>query len=114
MIRKLVIFIVVTVILVIVYNLINQIITISKAGDRLTEALADLHQLEVKNKQLKEELKLVKTPEFIEKEARNKLGLTKEGETLVIIPEETFKKIIGSDKVEIKLPNPLGWWKLFF
>lgn len=94
----------------------GQIFSTLKAGDRLKEVTDNLQSLEVKNKELREKLEEVKKPEFIETQARDKLGLVKEGETLVIIPQEKIDEVLGMTKKieEIKLPNWQGWLKLFF
>lgn len=101
--------------LVIAWGLISQILTTLKSGDKLTVALDKLHQLEVQNTELKRRLEEVKSPEFAEKEARDKLGLIKEGETLVIIPKDKIDQVLGIAKKveEVKLPNWQGWLKLF-
>lgn len=88
-----------------------------KSADRLTSSVNRLHDLEIKNTELKNQLKIVSSPEFIEKIARDELGLGKEGETTVVIAQEKLKQIIRSQKeaiVEQRLPNYLGWWRLFF
>lgn len=104
------------VILIIAYNLVVQIFSTLKSGDRLTEASDKLHQLEVKNQELRKKLEEVNSSDFIEQEARNKLGLGKDGETLIIIPDEKIDLILEASKEAkiIKLPNYLGWWKVFF
>lgn len=98
------------------YNLIGQIFNTLKSGERLDQVVQKLHQLEVKNRELKKRLEEVKSPEFLEQQARDKLGLAKEGETVVIIPQEKIDQILGAsrDKEEGKLPNWLGWLRLFF
>lgn len=102
--------------LIITWNIINQIISTLKSGDRFKEATDKFHSLEVKNKELKENLERVKNPRFIEEQARDKLGLVKEGETLVIIPQEKIDSILGLTKKveEIRLPNWQGWLRLFW
>lgn len=97
-------------------NIIGQIVTTLKSGERVEKATEALHQLEQENKQFKKRLEEVKSADFIEKEARNKLGLAKEGEVVVIIPDEKIDLILGNNKKEEKprLPNYLGWWKVFF
>lgn len=115
--RKKLIFIFLTaLILFFAYNIIGQIANALKAEERFQDIVETLHKLEIKNKELKAKLEYVKSPEFIETQARDKLGLVKEGETLVIIPDEKIKQILNQDhkSPEVKLPNPLGWWKLFF
>ena len=115
MIRKITLGLIILVILFIVYNLINQIIEATRSGERLSEAVDAVYKLEIKNKQLKNKLAQIQSQEFIEEEIRDKLGLSKKGETVVIIPEEKLKLVLGaSQAVEIRLPNWLGWLKVFF
>ena len=103
------------IILILCLNIIGQILSTLKSGERIDLATEKLHQLEVENKDLKNKLEEVKSSDFIEAEARNKLGLAKEGEIIVIIPDETIDLILGKKRAEKpRLPNYLGWWKLFF
>lgn len=114
--KKIGIVAIIIVILFITYNLIGQIIAAVSSSERLSQAAEELYQLEAKNKELKKTLSEVKSTDFIEKQARDKLGLIKEGETIVIIPNEALERVLGESKKleEIKLPNWLGWWKVFF
>src|SRR3989338_4380478 len=115
MIKKIVLGLVILVILVIAYNLAIQILKATKSGERLSQAAESGYQLEIKNKTLKQKLKQIQSPQFIEAEIRNRLGLAKAGETVVVIPEERLKSVLGtSSPVQIRLPNWLGWWKVFF
>lgn len=116
MIKKIVIIAIILAGLIAGYNLISQILEATKSGERLSQAADLVHQLEIKNKDLKKRLAAIQTPEFIEKEARNKLGFAKTGETIVIIPDEKIKQVLGTSNSAspIRLPNPLGWWRLFF
>lgn len=101
--------------LIIAYNLINQIREAVKAGDRLSAAADIVHKLEAKNRALKEQLLKIRSVEFIEGEARNKLGMSKKRETVVVISEEKLKFVLGvSQSAQIRLPNWLGWWRVFF
>lgn len=103
------------IVLLITYNLVSQILEAVKSGERLGSEAESLYKLEAKNKELKKRLSEIKSPQFIEEQARNKLGLGKKGETAVIIPEEKIKEILGaSQSQEVRLPNPLGWWRVFF
>lgn len=104
------------IVLVVIYNLVSQISDALKSGERLSRQAEEVYKLEAKNKELKKKLSEIKSPQFIEEEARNKLGLAKEGETLVIIPDEKIKEILGAtdSAQEQRLPNWLGWLKVFF
>ena len=101
---------------VIAYNLIKQISEALKSSERLTGMVEDIRKLEIKNKQLKQRIEAIKSPEFVEEQARNKLGLVKGGETIVIVSEEKIKQIMGASASAqaARLPNWLGWLKLFF
>lgn len=115
MIKRITFGLIILVILLIAYNLITQIIAAVKSGERLSQAAEVVYKLEIKNKQLKKKLSQVQSAEFIEQQARDKLDLSKAGEVLMIIPEEKIKQILGaSQTAQIRLPNWLGWWKVFF
>ena len=113
--RKIVLGGIILISLLVGYNLIVQITDALKSQDRLFSQAEVVYQLEAKNREFKKKLSEVQTPQCIEETARNKLGLGREGETIVIIPEEKLKSILGaSQSAVIRLPNWLGWWKVFF
>lgn len=71
-----------------------------------------LSEEERKNQFLKERLFYVKTNRFVEEEAREKLGMSKPGEYIVIAPTSTP---LSKEKIEINTkPNWRKWWDLFF
>ncbi len=116
MIKKLVIIAIISVGLIAGYNLVSQILDAAKSGERLTDAADAVVKMENKNKELKKELADSRSPQFIEEKARNKLGLGKVGETIVIIPDEKIKQVLGATQSaqEVRLPNWLGWLRVFF
>lgn len=64
--------------------------TLQNKKQRNAEYLKEIRHLAEKNKQLEEEIRLLnEDPEYLEKVAREKMGLVKEGEVVYkIIPEE--------------------------
>ena len=115
MIKKIALSLIVLLVLVVAYNLIVQIIEATKSGDRLSAAADAVYKLEAKNKALKNKLSQVGSPQFIEEEIRNKLGFSKKGETVVVIPEEKLKSVLGaSQSAVIRFPNWLGWLRVFW
>lgn len=114
--RKTSFVIVILIILVaIIYGLINQIFTALRSGDRLSEVLNSLQQLQIKNQALKKSLKEAASPQFIEQQARDQLGLMRDGEVMVVIPEEIIQKALQQEQpVVVPFPNPIGWWRVFF
>ncbi len=77
----------------------------------MVKAKKDLDREKQENQQLKTELSYVKSQEFIEEEARNKLFMVKPGEAGVIVPQELIKEKIV--KKEMALPNWQKWLNLF-
>ena len=116
MLKKITLGVAILIVIVIAYNLISQIADALKSGERLSKEAEEVYQLEGKNRQLKKKLSEIKSPLFIEEQARNKLNLGKKGETVVIIPEEKIKQVLGATPSAqvARLPNWLGWLKVFF
>lgn len=116
MVKKITLGIAVLIMAIIAYNLISQIFDALKSGERLSKEAEQVYKLEAQNKELKKKLTEIKSPQFIEEQARNKLGLGKKGETLVIIPQDKINQILGTSQSaqEVRLPNWLGWLKVFW
>lgn len=116
MIKKVVPIAIICLVLLIAYNLLVQITDAVRSQERLSNQVEVVYQLEAKNKQLRSKLSEIQSEEFIEEQARNKLSLSKQGETVVIIPDDTLKLVMGASASasEVRLPNWLGWWKVFF
>lgn len=74
-------------------------------------------RIDEENKRIEMEIAKAQSPEFIERQVRDKLGLVKEGETVVVLPEiEEVKKLAPRlDLEEDYLPDPnwRKWLKLF-
>ncbi len=75
-----------------------------------------LRRLEIEHQRLKDELTYSESPLFIEQEARNRLGLAREGEAVILMPNDKFQMTNGKagDETVEKLPNWKRWWRLFF
>jgi len=107
-------FFVVITIIILVYLIISSIksvLELRKTGQMVGEYEQELEAVKKQNQELKERLNEVKKPEFIEREAREKLGLGKPGESIVIMPKIT---IMPEKKKEKPLANWEKWWRLFF
>ena len=72
-----------------VMQLIYSSYSLWKKHDIVAEREAYLHTLETQQDSLKKELSDSLKPQYIEEEARNKLGLVKAGETAVIMPQSS-------------------------
>lgn len=116
MVKKIGLGLIILIALLLAYNLVNQIYDAVKSGERLSQEAEQVYQLEAGNKELKKKLAEIKSPQFIEEQARNKLGFGKIGETVVIIPEEKIRQILGASESaqQARLPNWLGWLRVFW
>jgi cell division protein FtsB len=104
------------IIFVLVFSLARNITRINKASLKIQEAELRVEELKKENEELEKKLEVVKE-EFVEKQLREKLGLAKEGEIVVILPdEEVLRKLAPSyEEEEETLPDPnwKKWLKLF-
>lgn len=86
--------------------------------DIIEKAKKDLERETQEQKELLKLKEKVISEEFIEKQARDKLGLAKEGEVVVVLPdEETLKKLAPPDEEEVFLeiaPPWKQWVRMFF
>lgn len=115
--RKIVFILFFIVILGLFYALGNQIYDSLNSGDRLEKETEALMKLQKKNLDLKNKLREVQSMGFIEKEARNKLNLAREGETVMILSQEKIEEILRAEKKQLeepKIPNWQGWLRLFW
>jgi cell division protein FtsB len=81
--------------------------------DYITQAQKELSFQKQENQRLKAVLSYSQTQEFIEKEARDKLFMVKEGEQKVLIPQES-ENSNGNPPSGGNDPNWKKWWNLFF
>lgn len=116
MIKKSVFILILLLVLTIFYSLARQIYESLQTGERLDNQVEELSELQHRNAELKKKLEKVQTQEFIEEQARNKLNLAKEGETVVIIPQEVLDKVLNLEqKVQgVRAPHWQAWLRLFW
>ncbi len=83
-----------------------------RSGDKLTRRETQLSQLNKQNSELVKEKNVVESPDYLEKIAREQLGMSKPGEQVIIIPGELLAQ--GPQPVADNTPNWKKWMKLFF
>lgn len=89
----------------------KDIYNLWKKSQEIGNEQTKLENLKQENQQLKEKLEYVKTQEFVEKEARDRLGLVWEGEAVVIMPEKIMNNEFNQPAY---VPIWEKWWQLFF
>ncbi|OGH48285.1 MAG: hypothetical protein A3A51_00615 [Candidatus Levybacteria bacterium RIFCSPLOWO2_01_FULL_39_10] len=89
---------------IIINSLVRSIYNLLQKEELVSGAMMELEAEKRLNKELKERLSYVKSDQFIEEEARNKLFLVKEGESEVLIP-----KILIATASPTPTPIPPNW-----
>lgn len=101
-----------------IVSLVQQSVSLWRAEERIKMAQRKAEEARQENEKLVEELKYVQSEEFVEKEARDKLGLGKEGETIVVLPQDLIEKKVDKVKKEQeeqeKIPNWQQWKEVFW
>lgn len=102
--------------LYLIVSLSRNILSLIKKGEEIKRENLKLERLRQENIELKKGLEYVSSSEFIEKEAREKLGMGREGEQVVILPENVEEIVLrqAQDEKEEELPNWKKWYRLFF
>jgi cell division protein FtsB len=105
------------IIFVLVLSVIRNIAHIRKAGMLLSEEEEKVTALREEQKALRERLEKVQSEEFIEIQLRDSLGMTQEGEIVIILPEDkvvrTFAPKYEVEEASLPDPNWKKWAKLF-
>lgn len=113
--KRIIFIICVVIAILIIHNFASSIYNLWHKHDLLTAAKRDLEKEQKENRELKKKLTRVKSQEFVEEQARDKLFLVQPGEQSVVIPEN----LIPSQKPEKKeiieqKPYWQQWVALFF
>jgi len=99
-----------------IVNLSRDIIRLVESLNQVKRVEEQTREIETKRQALLNKKDYYQTEEFIEEEARNKLNMTKPGETIVILPEN-LKAALGQEETSQQneeSPNWKQWWELFF
>lgn len=75
--------IVIAIIAIFAFNYVKQSVTINRIKKEIINNQNELEDLKSKNNELESDLKKVDTDEYIEKLARERLGMIKDGEKVV-------------------------------
>lgn len=98
--------------LAIVVTAPRQLYEMWQRRDILRERQEVRDRLAAENEALKRELSEAETPEYVEKVARENLGLIKEGETIVLMTNN--QSPISNENALEDIPSWKKWWRLFF
>ena len=98
-------------------SLARNIARIKNAQVRMERIKGRVEKLQKENEELQLKIEEAKKQEYIEKQLRDKLGLSKEGETIVVLPDaDTLRKLvppIPEEEETLPDPNWKKWLKAF-
>lgn len=102
--------------LIISFGLVRNLYSIYQNSKFQEQAVRKLEKLRAENTRLKEEVVTSQEQGFIEREARERLGLVKPGEVVVILPSKNEATSSSEVSDEAKAPRPIWqqWVSLFF
>jgi cell division protein FtsB len=100
--------------LFILFGLAKGTIRSHKVSAEVVQLQTEINRLENQNQDFEQLVKYLNTDTFIEQEAKLKLGLKKENENLIIIPDSEIPTK-GDIAANVKdKSNPEKWWAYFF
>ncbi len=88
--------------------------TFRTTAQSVGDAQKQLDDLKRENEALKKELGFKAGDQFAEEEIRNKLGLAKPGEAIVVLPKGESSESTVNNQSSAEIPNWQKWWNLFF
>ena len=98
--------------LIFIIGLSRSIYSLWQKGSLVTEQETQRKKLEAENQVLQRKLAEAQSSPFIEKQARERLNLQREGEVVVVLPKNLPTP--QPQVVTLPVPSWQQWWKLFF
>ena len=103
--------------LILIASSVRSIVRIRKAGGELFKVEEEVEKIEFENQELRMRLDESQSNEYIEKQLRDKLGLARDDEVVVILPSEEvirkFAPIRQEEQETLPEPNWKRWVNLF-
>lgn len=110
--KRLIPIILILILIIIIQHLARSIQTLMTNQQSVQDLQQQTKQEKQNNQYLSQQLQYVKQNQFIEQEAREKLGMVKKDEVVVIIPSPTsFPLPTHTEANEL---NWVKWWKIIF
>ena len=100
--------------LLIAVGIIRSVVTIWEKRGIVAQRKVVLEAEMAKQRELERKLIEATSAAFIERAAREKLGLVKEGETVVILGTSKLQNANETTIKTSELPSWKQWWRLFF
>jgi len=105
-------------IIILLASTVKNIGKVNAIRKQIEDERIKVERMQTENVELQSRIVESQGSDFIEKQIRDKLGLSREGEAIVILPEESVVKSLSPPQTtqEDILPDPnwRKWFKLFF
>lgn len=92
-------------------SLTRNILKVKKAGQRIDKEREKLAKLEQEHAELEAKLATLQSDVYIEMQIRDGLGLAKEGEYIVIMPDDDELRKLAPSLPEVAQTEPLPNWR---
>ena len=116
--RKLSPLVAITVLVLLSFSLFDGISRMKEVASRIDRERDKVDKLKTQGDELREDLEIAMSEEFIEKQLRDNLGLAKDGEIVVILPDKEavkyFAPRLDEDEEIVLKPNWKKWFEVFF
>jgi cell division protein FtsB len=110
--RKFANYIAIVIIVFFLISVFNGISRINRAESKIEDIRQEIISLEAENKQLEADLEVSETEAYLEKQLRDGLGYAKDGEYVVVLPdEEILRNLAPKLKVEEQEQPRSNWQK---
>lgn len=107
----------ITVFMILISSLFKSVSRIKVGNAVIEKTKAKIEKSEAENQKLADQLKITESEEFMEKQLRDKLGLAKEGEIILVLPEPDIVKKLSPqlpiDEEAKPKSNLQKWVELF-
>lgn len=100
--------------LLVAVGVVRSVVTVWEKRGIVSERQAILQAEEAKHVELERQLREATSSAFIERQARDKLGLVKDGEQVVILDKSKIQGVGGTSIDTSSIPSWKQWWQLFF
>ncbi len=101
-----------------VVSLIRNVLRINRANQEILEAEKRVDEVIMENKELRTKAEELRSSEYQEQQLRDKLGLAKEEEIILVLPDDEVLRKLAPRRTEEEdiLPDPnwKRWLKLFY
>lgn len=99
-------------ILILAISIVRNIGKVKRIKEEIKAEKMRISKIEADNEALIRQVSLTQDPQFVEKEIRNKLGLVRAGEVVVVLPDpETVRRLAPKPKNTEDLLPPPTWKK---